>query len=136
MRLSKNRIVHGPGLTRLLRTATYAYQAPTMVPIEPGNPITKANMIATLSLVSNPCPPALLPPLPTLLVGKALIVEVLAVELCGLVIVAVALAIEISGAARTDEDGLEELTDVEELVGIEGEEVEEEELLEELLMMG
>lgn len=101
-------------------TATDAYQAPTMVPIVPGNPITKASMMASLSLVSSPCPPAPPPPpLPTLLVGEGIVVVVLAVELSGDV-VAVEPAIGLSVAAGAAEDGVEELE-------VEGEEEEEEE---------
>lgn len=37
----KKRIFHGPCLRRLFLTAACPYQAPAMVPIVPGNAITK-----------------------------------------------------------------------------------------------
>ena len=105
-------IVHGPDRTRFFLTARDAYHAPTMVPIVPGNPMTVASIIANLSLVSSPCPVVLLPLFPTLFVGKAMVVDDLAVEV-GRIIVAVELVVEISAAACADEDEVEELEDIE-----------------------
>lgn len=98
---------------RRFLTATYVYQAPTMVATVPGRPIPRANATATLSLVSNPCPPPLLLLSPKILVGKGVVVKVVAVDLCAEV-AAVELTAKLSAAACADEDELEEEEEEEE----------------------
>lgn len=101
-----------------------------MVPIAPGNPITKPRMIATLSLVSKPGPLPSPPSLLALLLGESAVVEVPDVKLCGIVVV-VELAVELLAAFCADEDRLEKLDGVEVENEEEEEEAEEEEVVEE-----
>lgn len=94
----------------------------------PGSPIPRAKAIATLSLVSSPCPPPLLLLLfPESFVGRGEAVGVVAIELCEDVVAvelckdvkAVEVTIRLSAAFCADEDELEELEGLEKLENVE-----------------
>ena len=97
------------------------------MPTVPGRPIPRAKAIATLSLVSSPCPPPLLLLFPESFVGKGEAVEVVAVELCGDVVAVelcrdvevVDVTMRLSAASCADKDELEELDVLEELENVE-----------------